>query len=81
MVRVFVATCEACGFAMERGQLAVAVAEADMHEGTTGHRTRVVEVLLDGMSERADASTRPAGLPPAGPMEMPTLKVPKAGVA
>ena len=38
------ATCEECGFAEERGQLAAAVAEADTHEGETGHRTRIVSL-------------------------------------
>lgn len=67
MTRVFVATCEACGFAEERGQLAAAVFEADAHEGKTGHRTRVVETLVE------EASGRPAP-PPAGHPEMPVLK-------
>ena len=67
MVRVFVATCEACGFAEECGQLAAAVFEADTHEGATGHRTRVVESLVE------EASGRPAPRP-AGPAEMPVLK-------
>lgn len=64
MARVFVATCEACGFAEERGHLAAAVAEADMHEGETGHRARVVEYLTE------DTSGRPAAQP-APPAEMP----------
>ncbi len=63
MSRVFVATCEACGFAEERGQLAAAVVEADTHEGETGHRTRVVEYFAE------DTSGRPAAQP-AGPAEM-----------
>jgi hypothetical protein len=70
MARIFVATCEACGFAEERGQLAAAVFEADTHEAATGHRTRVVESVIE------EASGRPAARP-AGPVEMPTLKMPK----
>ena len=66
MGRVFVATCEGCGFAEERGQLAAAVFEADTHEGATGHRTRVVESLVE------EATGRPAAQP-AGPVEMPVL--------
>ena len=71
---MFVATCEACGFAEERGHLAAAAAQADTHEGETGHRTRIVEYVSE------DASGRPAA-PPAGPAEMPTLKTPKVQVA
>ena len=63
MGRVFVATSEACGFAEERGHLAAVSAEADMHEGATGHRTRVVEYLTE------DTSGRPAAQP-ATPAEM-----------
>ncbi len=74
MSRVFVATCESCGFAEERRHLTLAAAEADMHEGTTGHRTRVVEYLSEDMPNRA--ATRPAG-----PAEMPTLQMPKARIA
>ncbi len=74
MIRVFVATCEACGFAKERGQLAAAVVEADTHEGETGHRTRVVESLTE------EASGRPAPQP-AGPAEIPVLKTPEVQTA
>lgn len=58
MARVFVATCETCGFAEERGHLATAVFEADTHEGKTGHRTRVVEFLTEEVSGRP--APRPA---------------------
>lgn len=74
MARVFVATCDACGFAEERGHLAAASAEADMHEGETGYRTRVVEYLTE------DTSGRPAAHP-ASPAEMPVLKAPEARTA
>ncbi len=69
MTRVFVATCEACGFAEERGQLAAAVAEADMHEGKTGHRTRIVESSSENTSGE-DTSGRITPRP-AGPVETP----------
>ena len=59
------------GPAEERGHLAAASAEADMHEGETGHRTRVVESLPE------EASGRPAPRP-ARPAEMPVLKTPEA---
>ncbi len=62
MARVFVATCESCGFAEERGHLAAAVAEADTHEGETGHRTRIVEHIVEHIVE--DTSGRLA-VPPA----------------
>lgn len=65
MARVFVATCESCGFAEERGHLAAAVAEADTHEGETGHRTRVVEYFPEDTSGRSAAQ-------PAGPAERST---------
>lgn len=67
MSRVFVATCEACRFAVERGQLAAAVFEADTHEGATGHRTRVLESLTGETADRVAAQ-------PVGPAEMPTVK-------